>query len=126
MVLTLKILTGLFALLFLFMGLQLMFAPASGAVGMAVTPIGEHGLNTLRGDMGGMFVASSAMLILGLVRGRAVWFLAVALLMGLIALGRLIGFVMDGNPATATLVAFCFEIVIAAVLLLASRKLANE
>ena len=123
MILVLRVLVGLFALLFLFLGLQLMLAPESGAVGLSVTPIGEHGLNSLRGDMGGMFVGCGVLLVLGLVQRKAAWLLSVALLMGLIACGRLLGFALDGNPSSTTLVALGFEIGMAAVLVLASRKL---
>ena len=93
--LALRILIGLFTLLFLAMGLNLMLAPVAGAEGLAVTPIGEHGLNTLRGDMGGMFVGCGLLLLLGLVRRKSEWFFAVALLMALIAIGRVLGFVID-------------------------------
>jgi hypothetical protein len=91
--------------------------------GLGLTPIGELGLNTLRGDVGGMFATGAALLILGLVQRKAEWFLAVAVLMAMIAFGRVVGFVLDGNPTDATLTAFAFEIVIAAVLIFASRKL---
>ena len=122
--LALRILIGLFTLLFLAMGLNLMLAPVAGAEGLAVTPIGEHGLNTLRGDMGGMFVGCGPLLLLGLVRRKSEWFFAVALLMALIAIGRVLGFVIDGNPSSPTLTAFGFEVVIAAILVLAGRRLA--
>ena len=121
--LTLRIVVALFALLFLIMGVNLMLAPVSGAEGMAVTPIGEAGLSTLRADLGGLFVGSAVLLILGIMQRKAEWFLAVAVLMALIALGRLIGFIADGNPSQSTVIAFGFELVIAAVLVLAGRKL---
>ena len=121
--LTLRIVVALFALLFLIMGVNLMLAPVSGAEGMAVTPIGEAGLSTLRGDLGGLFVGSALLLVLGLIQRKAEWFLAVAVLMALIALGRLLGFVLDGNPSQPTLIAFGFELVITCILVLASRKL---
>jgi len=123
MVLTLRLLVGAFALLFLVMGAGFLFDPAGSAAGLAVTPEGVHGLNTLRGDMAGLFLGSTVLLILGLVRREATWLLAVVVLMVVIALGRLVGFALDGAPAQETIVAFGFEVVIAAVLLLAARKL---
>ena len=124
MALTLKIVSGLFALLFLFMGVGHMFDPAANAEGVGLSPLGEMGLNTLRGDMGGMFLASTALIGLGLFLKKGEWLLAVAVLMLFIAAGRLVGFAVDGNPAQPTLVAFGFEIVIAAVLFATSRSLA--
>ena len=124
MALTLKILAGLFALLFLFMGVGFVFDPAGSAEGVGLSPIGEQGLNTLRGDVGGLFLASTALIGLGLFIKKGEWLLAVAVLMLFIAAGRLVGFAVDGSPAQPTLVAFGFEIVIAAVLFATSRSLA--
>lgn len=121
--LTLKIIAGLFALLFIFMGAGFMLDPAANAANLAVTPLGEHGLNTLRGDLGGLFLASAALILLGVIQNKGEWLVAVAVLMLFIAAGRLIGFVVDGNPVQATLVAFGFEIVIAAVLIFAGRRM---
>lgn len=122
MELALKVIVGLFALLFLFMGVGFMFDPGSNAAGLGLTPLGEHGLNTLRGDLGGLFIGSTLLLALGVLQRKGEWLLAVAVLMVVIAMGRLVGFVLDGNPTQATLVAFGFEIVIAIVLVLTSRK----
>lgn len=123
MTLTLKIVSGLFALLFLFMGAGFMFDPTGSAVGVGLSPLAELGLNTLRGDMGGLFLASTALIGLGIFLKRGDWLLAVAILMLFIAAGRLIGFVIDGNPTQPTLTAFGFEIVIAAVLYATSSRL---
>lgn len=123
MTLALKIASALFALLFLVMGVSYLFDPGNAAGDLGLTPIGEHGLNTLRGDMGGLFLASTIMIALGLILRKGEWLLAVAVLMLTIACGRLVGFVLDGSPAQPTLVAFGFEIVIATVMILTSRKL---
>lgn len=124
MEMSLRIVVVLIGLLLAFMGLNLMFDPLWGAELMGLTPIGELGLNSLRGDLGGMFLGATVLLSIALIQGRAEWFLAVAVLMAAIALGRIVGFVLDGNPGDATLAAFGLEIVITAVLILASRKLA--
>ena len=126
MILALKIVSGLFALLFLFMGVGFMFDPTSSAAGVGLNHVGELGLNTLRGDMGGMFLASAALIGLGVFLKRVEWLLAVAVLMLFIAAGRLVGFAVDGNPTQPTLMAFGFEIVIAAVLFATSRKLTGS
>ena len=123
MVLALKIVSGLFALLFLSMGVGFMFDPAGSSTGVGLTPVAELGLNTLRGDMGGLFLASTALIGLGIFLKRGDWLVAVAILMLFIAAGRVIGFALDGNPSQPTLMAFGFEIVIAAVLFATSRNL---
>lgn len=123
MTLTLKIVSGLFALLFLFMGAGFMFDPTASGAGVGLSPLGEVGLNTLRGDMGGMFLGSTALVGLGILFKRGDWLLAVAILMLFIAAGRVTGFVADGNPSQPTLTALGFEIVIAVVLFATGRKL---
>ncbi|MEM8765831.1 MAG: DUF4345 family protein [Pseudomonadota bacterium] len=120
--LLLRVLIGAIALLFLVMGLGYVFDPASNAADLSLTPIGEHGLNTLRGDLGGLFLGSTVLLVLGLVQRRIEWFLSVAVFMGVIASGRIVGFVVDGNPAELALIAFGFEVGITALLVLASYR----
>ncbi len=122
--LALKIVIGLIALLFLVMGGGLLIDPASATAQFGLESTGVVGLSTLRGDLAGMFLASALMLALGLVRGNTTWVLAVAVLMALIAFGRLVGFVADGaDPATVT--AFVAELVIVALLYLGHRRLSN-
>ena len=126
MQIAIKVVVGLIALLLLVMAFNLMFDPADSALGFNVTPIGIDGLSTLRGDLGGMFLASAVLLVLGLVQQKAQWFYAVAILMGLIALGRLIGFVLDGGPSDVTLPAFIVELVFVAILTFAGLKLTAD
>ena len=121
--LALKILVGLIALLLLLMGFNLMFAPESAVAGFGITPDGVQGLNTIRGDLGGMFIASTVLLGLGLWKGQPQWYLAVAITMGAIAFGRGVGFALDSGPATADLTPFIAELIIVAILVLASRRL---
>lgn len=126
MQIAIKVVVGLIALLLLVMAFNLMFDPADSALGFNVTPIGIDGLGTLRADLGGMFLASAVLLVLGLVQQKAQWFYAVAILMGLIALGRLIGFVLDGGPSDVTLPAFIAELVFVAILTFAGLKLTAD
>ena len=126
MQLTAKIIPGLIALLFLFMGINFLFDPVAGAQQMSVEPIGTHGLNTLRGDFGGLFLTCGVLLVIGIVKTQGQWFIAVAVAMGLIALGRLFGFVLDGSPSQATLTAFGVEIVIAIALVFSSSRLGSQ
>ena len=123
---SLKIVIWLIGLLFAFMGLNTMFDPLANVESLGLTPVGEQGLNTVRGDIAGLFLSSTVLLVLGLIKRRAEWFLAVAVLMAVIAFGRVVGFVLDGSPTDTTLTAFAFEIVIAAVLILASRRLVGD
>ncbi len=125
MKIALKIVVGVISLLLLFLGLGAVIEPSVSATQFGLTPNGIVGLSTLRSDIGGMFVTGGVLLALGLVRGQTLWFLAVALLMGFIALGRLVGFVVDGFDQRL-LMPFIFELVFVVVLVVAHRQLSTD
>ena len=114
-------LVALLALLFLGLALNFLFNPLTAGAQFGVVPDGIVGLNTLRGDLGGLFLACSVMLLVGMVRAERLWYLAVAGIMAAIALGRLLGFVMDGFAGN-NLPAFVAEIVFIAILATAYRQ----
>lgn len=121
-----KVIPALIALLFLVMGVSFVFDPVASAAQVGVTPLGADGLNTIRGDLGGLFLSCAILLLLGIWRAEGAWLIAVAVLMLVIASGRLIGFVVDGSPGQATLTAFIFELVIAAGLIYSSRRIGGK
>ena len=125
MKIALKIVVGVISLLLLFLGLGAVIEPSVSATQFGLTPNGIVGLSTLRSDIGGMFVTGGVLLALGLVRRQTLWFLAVALLMGFIALGRLVGFVVDGFDQRL-LMPFIFELVFVVVLVVAHRQLSTD
>lgn len=117
----LTVLVALIALLMLGLGVQWVFAPAATAQDFGITLIGPAALSTARGDLGGMFFAGAAMAVLSLVTKRATWSHALALLLGTIALARLVGFASEGTSPQA-LQALGAEVVMVAVLLLHARQ----
>ncbi len=125
MKIALKIVVGVISLLLLFLGLGAVIEPSVSATQFGLTPNGIVGLSTLRSDIGGMFVTGGVLLALGLVRGQTLWFLAVALLMGFIALGRLVGFVVEVFDKRL-LMQFIFELVFVVVLFVAHRQLSTD
>jgi len=96
MELALQIVIGLFCLLLTMLGIRSMFMPRSMGEAQSITPNGVVGLNTVRGVIGGFFFGCVAMLALGLATGDGTWLLAVAVLMVLVAAGRIVGIVADG------------------------------
>ena len=118
-----KGLPALFALLFLLMGASILLDPNGGAAQFSVQPIGTDGLNTIRGDLGGLFLGCGVLLVLGVLRSEAIWLNAVAIFMLVIAAGRLLGFIVDGSPSSATLTAFGFELAYAVILLFCGKRI---
>ena len=89
-------LVGLSCLFLVGLGARTMFAPKSMVEILAVEPEGSAGLNTIRGFLGGLFIGSSIVLATGLATGNTTFFLAVATVMGVVVVGRLVGIAVDG------------------------------
>ena len=109
-----------FGLWKLFLGLRWMFAPYGIAAEQSITLGDVVALNTARGDLGGAFVAAGVLCAIGLRTGQGIWLQAVAVIVGSVAVGRVVGMVSDGF-ATSSLVPFAVEVVMVAVLLAAAR-----
>lgn len=122
MVLIMRIVVGLIGVFFLVFGLRFMATPADMAVQFFVEPLGIAGLSTIRGDLGGAFLATAFFLFLGLGTGVMLWLRAAAIIIGTIALGRLVGFVFDGATPD-TLLPFAVEAVFVALIVIAARRL---
>ena len=118
MELTLQILVGLATLMLMGLGTMSMFAPRRMVKNFAIEPVGTAGLSTIRSVIGGLFLASVAMLAFGLLTGQTLGYLAVALLMGGVAFGRVVGIVTDGYDK-AVIPPLVVELVIISVLVAA-------
>jgi len=118
---TMQILVGLVALALLGLGLNFLLNPLGGAAQWALVPEGIRGLNSLRGDFGGMFIGCAIVLLIGLLRQETLWFLAVAVTIGSIALSRCVGFALDGFAGNSV-PEFVAEVAMVAVLVLAHLR----
>ncbi|MEM7097486.1 MAG: DUF4345 family protein [Pseudomonadota bacterium] len=118
MELTLNILVGLAALMLSGLGVMSMFAPRRMVTNFGLEPVGELGLSTLRSVIGGLFLASVALLVIGLITGNTQGYVAVSIVMAAVAFGRVIGIIMDGFDK-AVLPPLIVELVIIAVLMTA-------
>lgn len=123
MELTLQVLVGLATLMLTGLGTMSMFAPRRMVANFAIEPIGVAGLSTIRSVIGGLFLASVAMLAYGLLSGQTFGFLAVATLLAVVAIGRVVGIVTDGFDK-AVVPPLLVELVIIAVLIAAHAQLA--
>jgi hypothetical protein len=117
-----KILLGLLCVPMLGTGLLTVFSPMEMVEHYGLDPDGSHGLNTMRGVLGGMQVAMVIGMVIGLWRGNTTWFLAVALTGSTVAFCRLISFGFDG-VAAADVLPFTAELVLTGLLLVAHRRL---
>ena len=122
MELTLQILVGLATVMLLGLGTMSMFAPRRMVKNFAIEPMGTVGLSTIRSVIGGLFIASVGMLTFGLVTGQTLGFVAVALLLGVVAFGRIVGIATDGFDK-AVVPPLVVELVIIGVLITAHSQL---
>ena len=122
MELTLQILVGLATLMLAGLGIMSMFAPGRMVSNFAIEPIGKPGLSTIRSVMGGIFLASVTMLVIGLATGQTLGFIGVAILLGVVAIGRVVGLLADGFDK-AVLPPLIVELVIVSVLTAAYLEL---
>jgi hypothetical protein len=103
-------------------GLATMFNPLGMLENFSVDPVGIHGLNTVRADIGGLLLGSAIMIAIGLWRSNTTWFLAVAAIMLTVEFGRFVGLAIDGlDVGVAT--PLVIELFVATVMLLAHWKL---
>lgn len=117
----LDILVGVVGLLMLVLGVQWLTDPVAMAEPLGITLQGADAFSTARGDVAGMFIGGALMALLGLLTRNSTWLLALALLLALIAAGRVVGFFLDG-PATPSIQAFIAELLMAAVLVLKATQ----
>ncbi|MDX8347964.1 DUF4345 family protein [Cognatiyoonia sp. IB215446] len=119
---TLQILVGLATVTLLGLGTMSMFAPRRMVKNFAIEPVGTAGLSTIRSVIGGLFITSVALLIFGLLTGQTLGFVVVALLLGIVAFGRIVGIVADGFDK-AVIPPLVVELVIITVLMTAYVQL---
>lgn len=112
----LQIIIGLLAIPLAALGIRSMFLPTNMGHAVGLTPNGIPGLSEIRSVLGGLFLASAAMIITGLATDNTTWFLAVAIIMGAAAIGRLISIATDG-PSRAVIPPLVIELVITGVLM---------
>jgi ribonuclease Z len=113
----LRALTGLVAVLFLALGLALLFAPERVADPLALLAAGYAGLSTLRGNLGGLFLGMGTFTLAGAIRTSNRWLIVPSAFLGFIILGRLVNLLLDGYSRPAAQ-ALALELLFATILLL--------
>ena len=117
----LKILIVILALLIIVLGLKTMIDPTSMIEKWGMDPIGNTGLNSLRSMFPGILLGGGAMMITGVWKRDTTWFLATALMMAIVAFGRLLSFVLDGFDSSSV-PPTVYEIVVVFLMIFAHKK----
>lgn len=119
-----RVLVALPAILFVVMGLRWAVDPSGAAPGLGMTLMEGVGLSSQIADVGSFFTAMGIMMLLGLITAKRSWFQAPALMLALAAALRILAWLV--HDAALALDMIIVEVVLAAVLLLASSRLSQE
>lgn len=108
----------------LVVGAQHLAAPQMMMATPGIELISVNHYHIIRAAYGGAYLGIAALFLSGLVRPalRSFALLAVAMLFGGFAFGRLVSLVLDGVPVALYLAVLTFEVVFAALALMALRR----
>lgn len=108
-------------LLFVIMGLRWLVDPAGIAPSLGLTLETGFGLSSQVGDLSAFFLVAGLSILIALITRTRSWYYPPVMLLLIAATGRLIAWLVHGAAFVAETIAF--EVVVAALLLIASRYL---
>ena len=107
--------------LFIVMGLRWLLAPAGVAPEFGLALSTGVGLSSQIGDMSAFFLTLGVSILMGLTTGRAIWYYPPMILLSLTAVGRILAWLLHDAALAMNLIAP--EVIVALILLIASRRL---
>jgi hypothetical protein len=94
-----RIIVGLVGVLAIMLAARFFQNPAAPAALLGVTPAGELGIATLRGDFGGFFGVCGILAVAAAIRNSAALVAAPLIAIALALTGRIISYAIDGGGA---------------------------
>ena len=107
--------------LFIVTGLRWLLAPAGVAPEFGLALSSGVGLSSQIGDMSAFFLTLGVCILMGLTTGRAIWYYPPLILLSLPAAGRTLAWLLHDAALAMNLIAP--EVIVALILLIASRRL---
>ena len=120
----LRVLVVLAAITFLVIVLRWAIDPSSAASDLGMTLLSGVGRSSQIGDVGALFLSMGSMILIALTTGQRSWFYAPALMLSLIAVLRILAWLL--HDAALTLDMIILEVIVASLLLFASSRLSRE
>lgn len=114
----LRILATAVGFILLIMGLGFLILPEVFAINLFIEPARAVGINSLRGDLGALFLGMSFFCLLGALFSQRKLLLVPIVFLVLVATGRLISYLVDDIPAVLV-GSFVSELVFLSILILA-------
>jgi len=119
-----KLLVLIPAILFVVMGIRWLVAPAGVAPDFGLTLSDGIGLSSQIGNMAGFFLVLGSCMLIALISEHRSWYYPPMMLLAITALGRIVAWLL--HDATLAVSQIMTEVVVAIILLLASRRLPKE
>ena len=120
----LKVLVLLPAVLFIFTGARWLVAPGDVAASLSLGLSDGLGRSSLIGDMTGFFLTLGSCMLIALITQRRGWYYPAIMLLGIAALGRIVSWLLHDAALAGPQI--MVELVVAGILLAASRRLPQE
>ena len=120
----LRVVAGLFGVLFLINGLQWIIAPAGIAEQLGMPLLEGVGLSAQIGDMGSFLITVGVMTLIGVLTQTRHWFYAPSMLFLVAALYRTLSAVLYGEPFVMS--AIIVEVVVGLFLIFAGPRIETE
>jgi hypothetical protein len=120
----LKVIVALPGMLFVVTGLRWLVDPAAAAAQFGMPLLDGLGRSSQIGDMASFFLTVGVLILVALITAKRVWYYPPIMLLGFTAMGRILAWLIhDAAPAVEMIAP---EIIIACLLLFASRRLAEQ
>lgn len=119
-----KVLVLLPAVLLIFTGVRWFVAPGDVAATLGLGLSDGLGRSSLIGDMAGFFLTLGSCMLIALITQKRVWYYPPIMLLGITALGRIVAWLVHDAALAGPQI--MVELVVACILLAASRRLPQE
>ncbi|MFT5117037.1 MAG: putative membrane protein [Kiritimatiellia bacterium] len=120
----LKLLVLLSAILFMVTGVRWLVSPTEIAPNFGLSLAEGIGLSSQIGNMSGFFLTLGSCMLIALITERRSWYYPPMMLLAITALGRVVAWLL--HDATLAVSQIMIEVVVAFILLIASRRLTQD
>jgi uncharacterized membrane protein len=120
----LKLLVLLPAILFVVTGIRWLVAPVEIAPNFGLTLAEGTGLSSQIGNMAGFFLTLGSCMLIAVISERRSWYYPPLMLLAITSLGRIVAWLLHDAILAGSQI--MIEVVVASILLLASRRLPRE
>lgn len=118
-----RIVAALPGIMFVVMGLRWVVDPAGAAAAVGMPLLDGVARSNQIGDLGSFFVGAGIMILLGVVTLQRIWLYCASLLIGVVAIFRVLAWAVQDAALTTQFIGV--EIVITALLLFAASRLSR-